>query len=95
MKTPERTPYCWSCGSETRGLRLFLSCWLCSTCIRDLAPTFAEEKEHNERHKTQPAISTDCNALDHTACEGEESALWPDGSFTIRRCNCPCHTAKI
>jgi len=27
----------------------------------------------------------------HLACAGEESALWPDATSTMRPCSCPCH----
>jgi len=46
----------------------------------------------NAELKVAPVISTDCEFNDHASCEGSESALWPDGDFTIRPCCCPCHT---
>lgn len=45
----------------------------------------------NAEYKVRPVVSTDCEAGDHLQCEGEESALWPDGSSTMRPCSCPCH----
>jgi hypothetical protein len=41
--------------------------------------------------KIKPVLSTDCRNKDHRFCEGEESALWPDGETTIRKCSCSCH----
>jgi hypothetical protein len=45
----------------------------------------------NALAKIKPVLSTDCRNKDHRFCEGEESALWPDGETTIRKCSCSCH----
>jgi hypothetical protein len=48
-------------------------------------------EDANAELKHRPVVSMDCRYNDHQSCEGQESALWPDGDFTIRRCSCPCH----
>ena len=48
--------------------------------------------DENAALKVAPVVSTDCKAGDHEICDGEESALWPDGDFTMRPCSCECHT---
>jgi hypothetical protein len=45
----------------------------------------------NAELKVAPVLSTDCKLNDHEACRGQESALWPDGTFSMRKCSCPCH----
>lgn len=50
-----------------------------------------EEWQANEATKVRPVVSTDCRYNDHALCEGSESALWPDGTFSERVCSCPCH----
>lgn len=50
-----------------------------------------EEFAINEETKVRPVVSTDCSYNDHTSCEGDESTLWPDGTFSMRKCSCPCH----
>jgi len=92
MLSPEKTTYCWGCGAENRRLQLFLNSWLCQACINHLKPIAASEAEEREDDKTKPCVSTDCRSDDHAACEGEESALWPDGTFSMRPCSCSCHT---
>lgn len=48
----------------------------------------------NAEYKVRPVVSTDCTFGDHQSCEGEESALWPDATFTMRKCSCECHNAN-
>ena len=50
-----------------------------------------EEWKANEATKVRPVVSMDCRYNDHSSCEGSESALWPDGTSSVRRCICPCH----
>ena len=51
----------------------------------------AEERKFNEASKVRPVVSTDCRLNDHSGCDGSESALWPDGTFSVRPCSCVCH----
>jgi len=50
-----------------------------------------EEWKSNEETKLRPVVSTDCMYKAHSDCEGAESALWPDGTSSVRLCSCPCH----
>ena len=50
-----------------------------------------EEWKSNEETKLRPVVSTDCRYNVHSDCEGSESALWPDGTFSVRPCSCACH----
>jgi hypothetical protein len=47
----------------------------------------------NAALKVAPIVSTDCGVGDHKSCEGEESAIWPDGTVSMRKCSCKCHVA--
>lgn len=95
MEIPEKTSYCWGCGTETRALRFFLASWLCTPCVTHLAPIAEEEKKINDANKTKPCISMDCRFLAHSDCTGEESSLWPDGTFSVRKCSCVCHQEPL
>jgi hypothetical protein len=48
----------------------------------------------NFDYKRRAVPSSDCQAGDHNQCAGEESALWPDGESTVRRCSCTCHAIE-
>ena len=51
-----------------------------------------EEWKANKATKVRPVVSMDCRYNDHSSCEGSESALWPDGTSSVRRCGAAhCH----
>jgi hypothetical protein len=51
----------------------------------------APAPDPNADLKIAPTMTADCRYGDHLCCDGEESALWPDGTFSLRRCTCSCH----
>lgn len=51
----------------------------------------AKGRDPNAELKTAPVKSVDCSMGDHAGCSGEEPAIWPDGTQTVRKCNCDCH----
>jgi len=44
--------------------------------------------------KMSPVVSTDCCRGLHKVCEGSETSLWTDGTFSLRSCSCACHVPE-
>lgn len=82
-------------GRTARSLRTLLGCRGMKDKIRYALDIVETEQDINADLKTKPCVSSDCQYGDHASCDGEESALWPDGDQTIRKCSCPCHAAGL